>query len=105
MQPQNDEAHQYDEDTIRHSFDKIGECKGLKIVHLNIQGLRGSLDELKVALQRMHVYVLTISETKLTDNVDDEQINISGYRLYRKDRISGTVGVACYIYTDKYIWI
>ncbi len=24
MQPQNDEAHRYDEDTIRHSFDKIG---------------------------------------------------------------------------------
>ncbi len=71
IQPQNDEAHQYDEDTIIHSFDKIGECKCLKIVHLNIQGLRGSLDELKVALQRTHVDVLTISETKLTDNVDD----------------------------------
>ncbi len=45
MQPQNDEAHRYDEHTIRHSFYKIGECKGLQIVHLNIQGLRGSLDE------------------------------------------------------------
>ncbi len=70
-QPQNDEAHRY-EDTIRHSFDKIGECKCLKIVHLNIQGLRVPLDQLKVELQRTHIDVLTISETKLTDNVDDE---------------------------------
>ncbi len=45
----------------------------------------------------MRIDVLTISETNLIDNADYEQIHISGYKLYRKDRLSGDEGVACYV--------
>ena len=73
-------------------FDKAKLHKGMKIAHLNICGLECKLDDLKLAMDGIPIDVLTLSETHLTDSVTDQRLEISGYKLYRKDRIFNPIG-------------
>ena len=81
-------------------FDNEKLHKGMKIAHLNICGLECKLDDLKLAMDGIPIDVLTLSETHLTDSVTDQRLEISGYKLYRKDRIFNPIGyggVATYV--------
>ena len=81
-------------------FDNAKLHKGMTIAHLNICGLEGKLEDLKLVMDGIPIDVLTLSETHLPDSVADQKLQIPGYTLYRKDRIFNPIGyggVATYV--------
>lgn len=60
---------------------------GLRCGHININGIRSKLDEVKLLLDESSLDLLAITETHLSDNVDDDEIMIENYSLIRKDRM------------------
>ena len=60
--------------------------KGLKIAHLNIQSLRNKIDHLNILLHDNNIDILCITETWLTNEIDDSEISIPGYSICRNDR-------------------
>ena len=73
--------------------------KGLKIAHLNIQGLIHKVDEVNLLLNDNDIDVFCINETWLSNDNDDSEIEIDGYCTYRLDRQNGKKrgGVLCYV--------
>ncbi|MCG8047745.1 MAG: endonuclease/exonuclease/phosphatase family protein, partial [Candidatus Thiodiazotropha endolucinida] len=63
--------------------------KGLKIGHLNIQGIQNKLDQLSLMLNNSHndIHILGLSETKLKDFHQDNYFCLDNYQLFRKDRV------------------
>ena len=59
---------------------------GLKCCHLNINGLYGKLDEIKLLLFETKVDILAISESHLSNQIHDYEIDIPNYAFIRKDR-------------------
>ena len=60
--------------------------KGLKILHLNINGLLHKLDCVEMLANKIEFDELNVNKTKLDGSVGDEDIEIPGYTTYRKDR-------------------
>ena len=52
---------------------------GLNVGHLNAEGLRGKLPEIRLLLVETSLDILAITETKLPSNVSNEEIGIDGY--------------------------
>ncbi|PIK46418.1 hypothetical protein BSL78_16704 [Apostichopus japonicus] len=72
--------------------------RGLKICHLNIQGIRSSYDTLKLSMASKPFDVITLSETNLNDSVPDESITLPGFTCERKDgTTSKSHGIATFI--------
>ena len=73
--------------------------RGLKIAHINIQSLRFKTDYLHIFIHSNNTDVLCITESWLTHDIDDNEIKIEGYNLYRKDRDNGMEhgGIVIYI--------
>ncbi len=73
--------------------------KGLKIAHLNIQSLYNKTDYVNLLLHDNNIDVLGISETWLDDKIDDSELTINDYTLYRLDRHNGKThgGILCYV--------
>lgn len=69
----------------------------LCIAHLNINGLRNKIDDINHILTLHQIHVLALSETKISDIVQDDKLGIRGYNLYRTDRVGPGGGVALYI--------
>ena len=53
--------------------------RGLKLGHININGLLNKISQVKALLSQSNFAVLAITETHLSDNVDDGEIKIQGY--------------------------
>ena len=60
--------------------------KGLKFGHINVNGLVNKLSEIKTLLQESNLSILAVSETHLSEAVEDTEISIDGYLIIRKDR-------------------
>ena len=60
--------------------------KGLKVAHINVNGLYNKLNEIKFLLQETKPDVLAITETHLHKDINDDQLQIEGYCLVRNDR-------------------
>ena len=76
--------------------------RGLSMAHLNIRGIRFSLDEIKIFLGNKTPDVLALSETWLNEIIDDAELAVEGYVLIRKDRRYGNGGgVAAYIKSNR----
>ncbi|BHF74856.1 hypothetical protein SprV_0501794400 [Sparganum proliferum] len=79
------------------SIDKGGviaglpKAKKLKCLYSNAQSLLSKLDELKIYVNQTLPDVISITETWLSASVDDREVALSGYHLFRKDR-SGRQG-------------
>ena len=73
--------------------------KGFNVVNLNICHLKPKLDEIRILLSPTNnIDVLGICETFLHDNIDDDVLQMEGYSLERKDRVTGRGGgVVIYI--------
>ena len=71
--------------------------RGLKIAHLNTNGLLSKLDFLKIMMHKYKFDVLCISESKLDTNILDSEIKIDGYELFRLDRNRHGGGVLFYV--------
>ena len=80
--------------------------KGLAFAHLNANGLlhKNRIDQLRIHLTNKPIDILAISETKTDPGIDDSDIDINGYKVYRADRLSdGGGGVAIYVRIDPNI--
>ena len=73
--------------------------KGLKIVHLNTQGISTSFNGICELLgHKPEIDILTLSETHLQQEDTDELFKIIGYEFKRRDRTNSPWGgVAMYI--------
>ncbi len=62
---------------------------GLKIRHLNVNGLVAKMAEIQALLHRTKFDILCISETHLTKGIKDEMLKVEGYSMSRFDRLNG----------------
>ena len=60
--------------------------KGLKLGHINVNGLENKLSEIKILLKESNLHVLAIAETHLSEATEDSKIAIEGYLFIRNDR-------------------
>jgi hypothetical protein len=74
--------------------------KSLSVCHMNIRSIlaQSRLDELEDYIKTLHHFdVVALTETHLDANIQDSQLFIQGYTIYRKDRDRQGGGVAFYI--------
>lgn len=69
----------------------------LSIAHLNINSLRNKIRDVQHILALCRIHVLALCETKLDHRVEDRDVDVGGYRLYREDRNQYGGGVALYV--------
>jgi hypothetical protein len=74
-----------------------------QIVHHNAQGLRSKLPDIRSNSEVTSASVLAITETWLSEDVDDASLTLDGFTIHRKDRADGRGGVAMYV-TDSVNW-
>ena len=74
--------------------------RGMHFTHININSILPKIDELRLIASEIKCVVISISETKLDETIQDEEINIQGYNLIRNDRNRNGGGVACSIRND-----
>ncbi|XP_048587462.1 uncharacterized protein LOC125570205 [Nematostella vectensis] len=70
--------------------------RGFKLAALHINKLTTHIDELRILLDENPIDILAINETKLDDNVSDNEVHLSGYEIIRRDRTSGGGGGVCF---------
>ena len=74
---------------------------GLKIAHLNTRSLRSAkkdkISQIRLLLSDHSIDIFAISETWWTAEISNDEVNIDGYSLYRKDREHPAGGVALYV--------
>ena len=75
----------------------------MHFTHLNINSVLPKIDELRLIASETNCAVISISETKLDETVQDEEISVQGYNLIQKDRCRNGGGVACYIKNDIHL--
>ena len=60
--------------------------QGLKVAHINVNGLLNKIHEIKILLHSVKLDILAISKTHLHVDIKNEQIMVDGYQIARKDR-------------------
>ena len=61
------------------------EHPGLKLGHINVNGLQGKLSEVRMLLVKTSLDILATTETKLANDTTDEDIGIERYFIIRND--------------------
>ena len=73
---------------------------GIKIGHLNVNGLLYKLSQIELLLIECKFNVFAISETHLNSKIRNEEVLITGYSIDRHDR-KGKGGGGCIIYYNE----
>ena len=60
--------------------------KGLKILHLDINGLLHKFDYVKMLADKIKFDLLSLNKAKLDGSIGNEDIEIHAFTTYRKDR-------------------
>lgn len=73
--------------------------KGLKITHVNIQSITNKIDHVNLLLHNNNIDVLCLTETWLSDSIDDSELKINNYSFCRLDRLNDKShgGILCYV--------
>ena len=81
------------------SLKNITWVQGLKVIHQNIRGLVGKIDELRLIIAefKAEIHILTLSETWTHEGITNAELDIPGYYLHRQDRDSKGGSVAVYV--------
>lgn len=79
-------------------FQHINTHPGLNIAHLNVCSLLKNLDEIRFILKTNKIHVLCLSETRLDQSVNDDEIHVEGYTNVRLDRNRNGGGIIAYIH-------
>ena len=76
--------------------------RGLKCIHQNIRSLSGKVDELCIVINdsKSGIHIIAITETWLDEKIEDAEVDIPGYKIYRKDCDADGGGVAVYVRID-----
>lgn len=67
------------------------------ILYTNVQGLTANIDQLVVLINESKPKVIILTETHITSEFLDAEININGYKVLRCDSNSRHTGVLYYI--------
>ena len=67
--------------------------RGLHFIHVNINSLLPKIEEIRYIARSVNLSIIGFSETKLDFSVDDNEINIPGFNILRKDRNRNGGGV------------
>ncbi|CAH3157630.1 unnamed protein product [Porites lobata] len=78
--------------------------RGFKLASLNINKLITHIDQLRILLARKEIDILSINETKLNETISDNEVNISGYDIIRRDRITNGGGGVCFYVKSSIIF-
>ena len=70
--------------------------KGLHIAHLNIHFLYPKLDEIKFLTNNQNIDIFCLCETFLNHQFSDNELQITDYNMFRKDRQSHGGGLMVY---------
>ena len=76
---------------------------GLKISHINVNGLLNKLLDIKALLFSIKFDILAITESHLSEDISDDEIAITGYKTARRDRNDGRKGGGTVIYFAEYL--
>ena len=74
--------------------------KGLHFVHVNARSILPKISELRLIAANSKAAVIGVSETWLDDSVNDSEVSIDNYNIYRKDRSRNGGGVCVYVRSD-----
>ena len=77
-------------------FDK----RGLHFIHVNINSILPKIEEIRYIAQSVNFSIIGLSESKLDNSVNDNEISVPGYDILRKDRNRNGGGVLAYIKND-----
>jgi len=94
------ETDSYPEISLSTSINLPTLKKGLKLGHVNINGLYEKLDQLECLLHMHSFDVLFLSETHLNIDQPYPNLHIPGYHFLRQDRVRFWGGLACF-YKDS----
>ena len=75
--------------------------KGMHFLHLNVNSLLPKIHEIRKIAHDSKATIIGITETKLDKTIFDNEVNIDGYNIIRKDRTRHGGGVCCYIKNDR----
>ena len=78
-------------------FHQIKEKSGLKMLHLNINGVLSELDYVRLLAEKVGFDILSLNETTIDAEIGDEDIHINGYSVFRNDRSRHGGGVLLYV--------
>ena len=67
---------------------------------MNIVFLRKHKSELGIILHDNNIDIIGLSKARLDSKVNDSEVSIHGYRIYRNDKDSNEGGVAVYVRED-----
>lgn len=82
-----------DQQPLQNCYDLGLQKSGQVIGHINIQGLRTKIDELKILLTTNKIDIFGVTETKLNEKHLTQSFAIDGYQTpLRKDRINNSGG-------------
>ena len=71
--------------------------RGLHFLHVNINSVLPKLEEIRYIARSVNLSVIGLSESKLDNSVNDNEISIPGYDIMRKDRSrNGGGGIGLY---------
>ena len=79
---------------IDNEINALAKTKGLKIANLNVNSLMKHLDE---HLSNKALDILAINESKIDNQISNDEIHIHGFNIIRKDRNRFGGGVVLYI--------
>lgn len=65
-------------------------------MHLNINSTQNKFEELKKLKDALKAHILVVTETKIDSSYPNNQFNLNGYHMYRKDRVKGGRGLIVY---------
>ena len=82
---------------FEHSAQSLQTVKGIKLICLNNRSLLPKLEEIRLLVAEIKLHVIGLVETWLSDSIDNQELAIPSYRLYRKDRNRAGGGVAVYV--------
>jgi hypothetical protein len=75
----------------------------MSFFYTNIQSLPNKLDELKIDILRSPPDIIALTETWLTEEIKDVEINIPGYQIFRRDRKITKRGGGVLLYINENI--
>ena len=92
-------------DTNIEAYDDLKENikgPGISAGHTNIRSIVKNLNEIKPLLQHTNFGLLALTETHLTDQIDDSEVYIDGYEIIRMD-CKNRPGGGCAIYYKNFL--
>lgn len=73
-------------------FDAIKECKGQRIIFLNVRSIMSNLSQIQADFKTSNILALALCETWLSKSTLSGLINLEGFTIARQDRDTNKKG-------------